>query len=178
MESKIRLWIEYSLIAVVLAIGGFAVTLKIENIRHETSIANLKTDVSEEKAKVTLFSERLDVVENVNEAQAKVINTMGSQRDKDNVAVARLLDTYQALRDSDQRLRDKLDDLERTDADAKSYFDIPMPESVACLYDDSCPITPPGSNRISGSKVDAAHGAVKNLLLAPEPKAEGSQGGS
>lgn len=176
ITSKVRLWIEYILIAVVLATVGLAVTLKMQTIRQETSISNLKSDFEAEKVKVERATERLDLVEGVNEAQAKVIDTLGGQREKDNLAVTKLLNTYQTLRDNDQRLRDKLDDLEKTDADAKSYFDIPMPESVACLYDDSCSPAK-SSGRLQDPKDNSAIGSAASLLLAPEPKTEGSKGG-
>lgn len=175
ITSKVRLWIEYALIAVVLATVGLAVTLKMQTYRQETSISNLKADVESEKVRVERVTERLELVEGVNDAQAKVIETLGGQREKDNLAVTKLLNTYQTLRDNDQRLRDKLDDLEKTDADAKNYFDIPMPESVACLYDDSCTDPPAkGSGRVQDPKDNSTIGPAASMLLAPEPKAEGT----
>jgi len=179
ITSKIRLYVEYAVLALLIGVAGLAVTLKMQTYRQEISITNLKSDFETEKVKVERANERIDLVEGVNEAQAKVIDTLGGQREKDNLAVTKLLNTYQTLRDNDQKLRDKLDDLEKTDADAKSYFDIPMPESVACLYDDSCPDTPAKTS--GGSQVPEASTALgppASLLLAPEPKAEGRQGGS
>ena len=179
ITSKVRLWIEYVLIAVVLATVGLAVTLKMQTIRQETSISNLKSDFEAEKVKVERATERLDLVEGVNDAQAKVIESLGGQREKDNLAVTKLLNATQALRDQDQKLRDKLDELEKTDADAKNYFSIPIPESVACLYDDSCADPPAkGGSRVQGSKDKSSIGPAASLLLAPEPKAEGGEGGS
>lgn len=178
ITSKVRLWIEYALIAVVLATAGLAVTLKMQTYRQETSITSLKSDFEAEKVKVERANERLDLVEGVNEAQAKVIDTLGGQREKDNLAVTKLLNTYQALRDNDQKLRDKLDELEKTDADAKNYFDIPMPESVACLYDDSCADPPAkGGSGVPDGKDNSALRSAASLLLAPEPKTEGRKGG-
>lgn len=179
ITSKVRLWIEYVLIAVVLATVGLAVTLKMQTIRQETSISNLKSDFESERVKVERATERLDLVEGVNDAQAKVIETLGGQREKDNLAVTKVLNLAQTLRDNDQKLRDKLDDLEKTDADAKSYFDIPMPESIACMYDDSCTDPPAkGSSGVQVRKADSTVGPAASMLLAPEPKAEGKQGGS
>lgn len=169
ITSKIRLYVEYAVLALLIGVAGLAVTLKMQTYRQEISITNLSTGLEKAHAEI-------EVVTSVNEAQQSVIETLGSQRETDNKAVTKLLDTYQKLRDADQNIRSKLDTLEKTDAQAKAYFDSAIPESVACVYDDSC--EPPASGSKNGvPEADSTVGPVTSLLLAPEQKARNSKGG-
>lgn len=169
ITSKIRLYVEYAVLALLIGVAGLAITLKMQTLRQEISINNLSTGLEKVQAENK-------VITSVNEAQQSVIETLGSQRETDNKAVTQLLDTYQKLRDADRNLRSKLDTLEKTDAQAKAYFDSVIPESVACVYDDSCAPTASGSkDRVQ--EADSTVGPVTSLLLAPEEKARNSKGG-
>lgn len=170
ITSNLRLYVEYALIAILLVVCGLAVTLKMQTYRQEISITNLSNGL--EKA-----NGQIEVITSVNEAQQGVIDTLGGQRETDNLAVNRLLDTYDKLRDADQKIRSKLDSLEKTDVQAKAYFDSAIPESVACVYDDSC-TDPPSSGADQNRKADSTSGPVTSLLLAPEEKAFNSKGGN
>lgn len=167
-KSKVRLYLEYLVLALLLAVVGLAVTLKMQTYRQEISINNLSHGL--DKA-----NDEINVVRSVNEAQESVIQTLGSQRLKDNQVVDQLLETYDKLRDADQRIRSQLETLEKTDADAKAYFNSPIPESVACLYDDSCSKAGDDSkDRVP--EADSPGGPITSLLLAPEEKAKGGEG--
>lgn len=167
MKNKIRLYIEYAVLAVLLAVVGLAVTLKMQTYRQEISINNLSDGLEKAKGEIK-------VITSVNEAQESVIQTLGSQRMKDNQIVDQLMDTYDKLREADLNLRSKLDNLEKTDAEAQVYLVSPVPESVACLYDDSCPTGNDSKDRVP--EVDSTLGPVTSLLLAPEEKAKGGKG--
>jgi len=169
ITSKLRLYVEYAIIAVLIATVGLAVTLKMQTYRQEISITNLSTGLENAKGQI-------EVITSVNEAQEGVIKTLSGQRESDNKAVTQLLDTYQKLRDADQKIRSKLDTLEKTDVQAKTYFDSVIPESVACVYDDSC-ADPPDGGQKGNSQTDSTLGPVTSLLLAPEEKARNSEGG-
>lgn len=169
VKANLRLYLEYFILAVLLAVAGLAVTLKMQTYRQEISITNLNTGL--DKA-----LDRVEVVEGVNQAQEKVIVTLANQREIDNKAVSDLLDTYQALKSTDQRLRGKLDELEKNDEKAKAYLATVLPESVACVYDDSC--EDPPANRTDQVRKDGAPStSPAPLLLAPEPKAQNATGG-
>lgn len=169
VTSKIRLYVEYAILALLIGVAGLAVTLKMQTIRQEISITNLSNGLEKAQGQI-------EVISSVNEAQEKVITTLSGQREDDNLAVNKLLDTYDKLRDADQKIRSKLENLEKTDAQAKAYFDSVVPESVACVYDDSC-TEPPGSGKDGDSKADSTGGPITSLLLAPEEKARNSKGG-
>lgn len=168
MKNKIRLYIEYVVLAILLAVVGLAVTLKMQTYRQEISINNLSDGLQKAQGEIK-------VITSVNEAQESVIQTLGNQRMKDNQLVDQLMDTYDKLRETDLNLRSKLDNLEKTDAEAKAYLDSPVPDSVACLYDDSCP-TARDDSKDRVQKADSTLGPVTSLLLAPEEKAKGGEG--
>lgn len=168
ITSKIRLYVEYAMLALLLGVVGLAVTLKMQTYRQEISITNLSNGLEKAQGQI-------EVITTVNEAQESVIQSLSGQRETDNQAVTRLLDTYEKLRDADQRIRSKLETLEKTDVHVKAYFDVVIPESVACVYDDSC--GSPGSGETGSSKAETPVGPPASLLLAPEEKARNSKGG-
>lgn len=169
VTSKIRLYVEYAMLAVLLGVAGLAVTLKIQTYRQQISITNLSNGLEKAQGEI-------EVITSVNAAQEGVIKSLSGQRESDNLAVTNLLNAYDKLRDADQRIRSKLDTLEKTDAQAKAYFDSVVPESVACVYDDSC-TEDSGGSKDGDSKADSTGGPVTSLLLAPEEKARNSKGG-
>lgn len=160
---QIRLWIEYALIAGLIIFAGLSVTVKMESLRQEAKIENLS-------GKVDKAETRLSVVEGVNEAQKQVIQDLALQRSMDGESIVRLMDTYQKLTITDRNLRNQLSKLEKDD-EAKSYLDGHVPNSVGCLWDDSCTAT--GAGEASGSSTDPANRNAPPVLPAPKEKASG-----
>lgn len=169
MKSGIRLWIEYIMLAALLGVIGLAVTLKMQTYRQTISINNLSTGLEKAQGDIATLS-------SVNEAQDGIIENLSGQRATDNAAVDRLLSAYDKLRDADQKIRSKLDDLEKTDVNVQTYFSVSIPESVACVYDDSCGEAK-GSSPNKDNKTVSPIGNATPLLLAPEEKARNSKGG-
>jgi TRAP-type uncharacterized transport system fused permease subunit len=158
MFPQIRLWIEYALIAAVVIFAGLAVTVKMESLRQEIKITSLSSRIESAET-------RLGVVEGVNEAQKEVIQDLAAQRSIDGASIVKLMDTYQELTIADRNLRNQLSNLENND-EARSYLDTPVPNSVGCLWDNSCTAT--GADEASGSGDLPPGGTPAPLLLAPE----------
>lgn len=142
--SKIRLWIEYGLVALVLAVAGFAVTIKLQSLRQETHISELSSQLE-------IASERIGVIASVNDAQEQVIMNLADQREVDGKAIVQLMDSYQNLTIIDRNLRKALAQLENND-EARTYLDIPVPGSVGCLFDGTCGPGGDSPNKRSESK--------------------------
>lgn len=158
---QIRLWIEYALIAAVVVFAGLAVTVKMESLRQENKITSLS-------GKVDAAETRLSVVEGVNDAQKEIIEGLASQRSLDGQSIVRLMDKYQELTFSDRKLRNQLNDLEKND-EARNFLDAAVPDSVGCLWDDSC--IAPSSGQTADSPGGTTGGNVTPLLLTPKKEA-------
>lgn len=156
---KIRLWIEYALVALVLAVAGFAVTLKVQSLQQETHISELSSALERTR-------EQIEVVASVNDAQEQVIMDLAEQREVDGKAIVDLMDTYKGLAIIDKNLRGALAQLEKDNEQARSYLNGTIPESVSCLYDGSCP---PSDNGNQGGQALPA-GRVVTPLLPPKGK--------
>lgn len=168
MFPQLRLWIEYALIAGLIVFAGLAVTVKMESLRQETKIEKLSS-------KVESAETRLGVVEGVNEAQKEVIQDLAAQRSMDGASIVKLMDTYQKLTIADRNLRNQLSDLEKND-EARTFLDALVPDSVGCLYNDSCTATSAGQAPSSGGVPPGGNAAP--LLPAPKKEASGQQGRS
>lgn len=155
-----RLYLEYLLIAVLLGVAALAVSMKFTTMKQENQITSLESNLGIAEGKI-------EVIEGVNKSQGDVIVRLGEQRDIDGKAIVELMDTYQELSLADNVARQKLRDLERNDEKARTYFAVPLPDSVACVYDDSCPPTQSGSPN-GGTDPYPSSGDVKGLLLTPE----------
>lgn len=156
---KIRLWIEYALVALVLAVAGFAVTIKVQSLQQETHISELSSALERTR-------EQIGVVASVNDAQEQVIMDLADQREVDGKAIVDLMDTYKGLAIIDKNLRGALAQLEKDNEQARSYLNGTIPESVSCLYDGSCP---PSDNGNQGSQA-LPSGRTVTPLLSPQRK--------
>lgn len=157
---KIRLWIEYALVALVLAVAGFAVTLKVQSLQQETHISELSSALERTR-------EQIEVVASVNDAQEQVIMDLAEQREVDGKAIVDLMDTYKGLAIIDKNLRGALAQLEKDNEQARSYLNGTIPESVSCLYDGSC--STPSDNRDQGDQA-LPPGRTVTPLLPPKGK--------
>lgn len=155
-----RLVIEYFLIGLLIAVGALAVSTKMTSLKQENHISELEGSLNVAEGKI-------EVIEGVNKSQGEVIVRLGEQREMDGKAIVELMDSYQELSLADNKARQRLRSLEKTDENARTYFAVPVPDSVACVYDDSCPPTQSGSPNGDYSPYPAK-GDAKGLLLAPE----------
>lgn len=156
---NVRLLVEYAIVAVLLAVGGVAITNWVKASVQEQKVENLTTKLSHAE-------QRLDTAETVNATQETVILELADQRKVDGERIVELIDTYSQLSKADKVLRNKLKDLEKKD-DAKKYLDTPVPDSVGCLYDDSCP--PPAGGTDEGDQGNASRASAPAVRSNPAP---------
>lgn len=151
---RVRLWIEYALIAAVIVATGLAVTVKMESLRQENVIASLNNSVSR-------MSDDLALLTGVNDVQEEAIKQLSDQRKLDGDRILELIDQYAVLSRQDKLLRNQLMSLEKDD-EAKTYLDLPLPLSVSCLYDGSCAATSSGGDQDGkGLSPEGTSGSVR-----------------
>jgi len=127
LKSKIRLAIEYVLIACVVALCAVTTTLWVQ--RNSISA---KLDHTEEQ-----------VVSLTNEVgiQGATIDDLKSLRVQDAEALSGLLSDYKSLSQNDATVRDRLRRLEQTNEVVRKYLETPIPPELQCVLNDTCAAT-------------------------------------
>lgn len=157
---NVRLWIEYGVIAALIAVGGIAVTNYYKSRLQEARVEQVTQELDH-------VNDRLGTAETVNETQQKVILDLADQRNVDGQRIVELIDSYSTLSQNDKLLRNRLSTLEKNDA-AKKYLDTPVPDAVGCLYDETCPTE--GSSQAGGGQGTPAGSAAPTVR--PDPKGQ------
>ena len=123
VTGNARLVIEYVLIGLIIAGMATAITLWYRTQYLETRNNELR--------------ERVVNVEVINEAQDKTISDLQALRQQDAAVMAGLVTDYAKLSKSDATARKKLLDLEKQNANVRSYLDEPLPPELVCMLNDS-----------------------------------------
>lgn len=157
LKGKLRLYLEYALIAAIVALAALVTYNYVQRLRLDTKVATLE-------GKVDKANERVKEVEEVNRQQADAIDTIRSIRDVDGTILAGLAKDMDALRVRDTSMTTRLATLERSNEAVKRYLNSAVPEPVGCVLDQTCPPDGdgvPATQRGAARKVPAAKPAPK-----------------
>lgn len=115
--TKIRLVIEYTLIAAVVAISGATMVLWMQNTSMETKLGKLQADLHSYKAEVMELKElrRVDAT------------TMSS-----------LLTDMKQIAEHDTEVRVRLTELETSNENVRIFLETSLPLELVCLLADTC----------------------------------------
>lgn len=140
---KIRLWMEYAMLAAILALAGFSLyshmkgRLLTENVgRLQTAIANSDARVKEVEEANAQQVLAIRTIQNLTETQTRLVG--GLSADLQNLSI----------RDKNTALR--IGALEKSNAALTQYLDARIPTPVGCMLDNSC--EPSSSNGSGGAK--------------------------
>lgn len=125
-KTKPRLICEYGLIAAVVIIGGFTVTQWYSKTQIELRLAQAETQLA-------TVGSRLVIVETVNEAHQRTIESLRDLRERDVVALEGLLNDYLVLSMRDGQIRRQLDALHQSNLTVQKYLDQPVPDELVRL---------------------------------------------
>lgn len=131
LVSKVRLWIEYGLLVLVLVLCGLFAWQKYRAAKLETSVATLE-------GKLSSAEERVTAVETINAQQAEAIETVRSIRDVDGTILAGLVRDLDALRVRDSGMTNRIATLEKSNEAVKKYLNSAVPEPLGCVLDKTC----------------------------------------
>lgn len=133
LTGKSRLIIEYVLILVIIVLGVYGTVAYFRTQQLTASTL----DLSQQLGKV---SGTLDQQVDANVQQDKAIADLKRLREIDSKALGDLHNELDKADSKGQALRDKVRQLEKTNADAKALLDTAVPPAVGCVLDDTpCP---------------------------------------
>lgn len=148
---KIRLWLEYLMLAAILALAGFSLYAHMKGRVLTENVTRLQTAVANSDA-------RVKEVEEANAQQVVAIKTIQNLTETQTRLVGGLSEDLQkiSLRDKNTALR--IGALEKSNAALTQYLDARIPTPVGCMLDNSCE---PASANGGGSTKPAASPAPK-----------------
>lgn len=135
LGGNIRLAIEYVLIGLVIA--GLATVI---TLWYRTKSLEDKND---------RLHERVVSAEVINQHQDGTILELQELRKIDAAVMAGLITDYAKLSKADSVARNKLAELENTNANVRSFLDQPLPPELVCMLNDSCTYEGAGASRES-----------------------------
>lgn len=119
ITTKPRLFIEYSIIAVLLVVMGFCGYLWTERDRINKEVAQL--------------SSTIDVVVDANNEQDKAISELLETREKDINSLKEYIEKSTMLAEEKADLQARLDQLESKNESIKEYLNVTVPDDVVEL---------------------------------------------
>lgn len=121
IKAKPRLFIEYLMIGAVVFLCGVAAYLWSQNELN--------------KSNLSLAEERLTVVEKDNAKLGEAVVFLAAQREKDTDSFKKLTSAIQDEQHNHKLLQDKLQTLEKSNADVKAYLNERIPDDLRRLLD-------------------------------------------
>jgi len=82
--------------------------------------------------------DRVIQAESINDHQEKTIGDLQRLREIDALVMAGLIADYTRLSKVDASTRNKLSELEKTNATVRTFFDQPLPAELICMLNESC----------------------------------------
>lgn len=152
ITGKARLFVEYVLLALLVAAAASCVTLWMETKAQKQLLDDLRSRISQTEA--------------TNEAHTKTIAELSEARLRDAAATAGLIRDFEQLAKLDRSTQRKLKELERKNVAVRSYLDQPVPPELGCLLDGSC------AARAAASRDQANKGAATGK---PDPALRGAE---
>lgn len=121
--SRLRLYVEYALVAAVVGLGCAAVAFYWKTQALEVNAQTLHTQVDDLNGQV-----RNAVAANAQ--QEKAINDLVVQRAQDALAVQSLTSQFNVIQQHDASTRARLNDLVKNNANVRNYFATPLPTEL------------------------------------------------
>lgn len=142
ITGKIRLYIEYFLIALLISAGSLAITMYFHQQRLNDTIGGLQKQAGTDEANIKTLQTQ-------NIAQQATIDQESNLRTLDHSTIQSLVDGLGDVYSRDNQMRSSLLKLEKNNAQARQFLHgIAVPDNVRCVLDHSpCPAAASSSDQ-------------------------------
>lgn len=138
MKNKLRLYIEYAMIALLVVTAGITFTLWLQK-------QTIQKNLAETKVQLTSVESRLTTAEQVNKIQQDHIVELHNLRLTDAKVLDGLMHDYKSIKLSSTKARSKVTQLEHKNETVKTYLDKPIPSELGCMFSKTCQPDPIGT---------------------------------
>lgn len=121
--GRLGLWLGYIAVGIAITLGCAAVWFYHQNNELHDAVGSLKTTVSVQQ-------DTLKQLEANNAQQDKAISDLTSMRQVDSAVVSGLLEDYKRINATTSTTKQKIQELEKRNAEVRSYLNTPLPASV------------------------------------------------
>ena len=128
--SRLPIHIGHVLLLLFLACAGLSASLYF-------SRATLRADLMEAQIQRAKMSEQLKTAEDVISAQGRAIESLQLSVKKHDEINRSLISRYRNIDARDAEFREKLLQLEKNNGDVQKFLDIPVPDSLRSLLNDT-----------------------------------------
>lgn len=132
VKGKVRLWIEYALIGLLLVTAGFGAYNYVTRLKLDNKVTTLQ-------GKVDKAQDELKQVEEINKQQSEALETIRNLNGVNDTMLQGLATDMEALRVRDRTTFTRLAALERSNEAVRKYLNTAVPTPVGCLLDRTCP---------------------------------------
>lgn len=131
VAPKLRLYIEYALIAVIIVLAVFVINLWLAKTVMTKQVEHLNSELVNQKQTVQLLQKS-------NEANIETIHELKNLRGKDAEAIQDLVTNFKSLADSNKKVDIRLKTLEQNNEAVREYLRSDIPAPLKCLLDNTC----------------------------------------
>lgn len=128
LKNKKRLFIEYVLLACVVAIGGLALGLWLTK-------KELKSDLSDKQTQLDSVKGQVVGLKLTNDIQAQTITGLKNARQTDSETLAALFLELERVSKGDKSVRERLAKLEQSNEAVRNFRNMPVPPELGCLLE-------------------------------------------
>lgn len=128
---KVRLWMEYAMLVVILALAAYAFWSYMQDQHRELVIQNLETAVKNSDA-------RVQEVEKANKDQLAAIKTIQNLSQSQTLLVGSISEDLQKVALRDKNTAARIGALEKSNVALTRFLDAAIPTPVGCVLDNSC----------------------------------------
>jgi Tfp pilus assembly protein PilN len=146
--GKLRLYLEYALIALLIAVACYSVYSYITRLKLENNVTQLTSDVASANG-------RVDAVEQVNQQQQQALDALKGIKNVDSAMLQGLTQDLHTLGVKNKTITSRLSSLEKSNEAVRTYLESAVPAGVGCLLDNTCPASTADNQDANGSPAPA-----------------------
>lgn len=154
LKSKLRLWIEYGLLLVIICTASIA----FWNYHKQ---ATLTKDVAILDGKLEAEKVKSEALKGVVDAQAITIQNISDVREVDSATLKSLVDDFHGANKRNTAVTQRLASLERNSEIVRQYLTASVPDDVGCVLDSTCAEADHPKGSASPAPARSAPGAVR-----------------
>src|SRR5574337_338724 len=130
MWGKLGLWLGYVAIGIAIALGCAAIWFYHQNAELHEAVGSLNSTIVER-------GDTIKQLQIYNAQQDRAIDELTAIRKMDNLVVTGLLSDYKRISATAADTKSKLKELEKHNAEVRSYLNTPLPASVRRVLNDA-----------------------------------------
>lgn len=138
VAGNYRLVIQYLLVAALITVCGFTLSLWFTKEATETRLTLAESKLETADLQLATLSNQIEQAHQVNREQATEIERLEHLRQLDSAAFGEMIGRFLEASRNDAELRSLVAKLEKENASVKTYLDQRIPSELVCVFNNTC----------------------------------------